>query len=267
MEFLHYLIIFLASLVSRPCYPSPCGPNSQCKEINEQAVCSCVLGFIGSPPTCRPECITSSECPLNEACSNQKCVDPCPGTCGIDSLCHIINHNPVCTCSNKYTGDPFVRCHPQRESSLAIKRFTTPSIFMIYSAVEEPVVTPTDPCQPSPCGSYSECKNIENTPSCTCLPNYIGSPPNCRPECVNNAECSHNLACITQKCKDPCPGACGINAECRVISHTPNCFCINGYIGNPFVQCEFEISKSLQFVFLKTLPDILHNHKDSSFPA
>lgn len=67
-------------------------------------------GFIGNPPTCRPECVTSSECPLNEACVNQKCVDPCPGTCGIAAKCQTVSHNPICSCPSPYTGDPFVRC-------------------------------------------------------------------------------------------------------------------------------------------------------------
>jgi hypothetical protein len=100
-----------------PCSPSPCGPNSQCREINTQAVCSCVPGYIGSPPTCRPECITSSECPLSQACVNQKCIDPCPGTCGLSAKCQVVNHNPICSCPPDYTGDPFTRCFPKRKKN------------------------------------------------------------------------------------------------------------------------------------------------------
>lgn len=92
------------------CFPSPCGPNSQCKEVNGHAVCVCVQGYIGSPPNCRPECAVSSECQLNLACSNQKCIDPCPGTCGLNAQCLVVNHNPICTCSAGYTGDPFSYC-------------------------------------------------------------------------------------------------------------------------------------------------------------
>lgn len=95
---------------TRPCSPSPCGPNSQCREINNQGVCSCLPGYIGSPPTCRPECVVSSECPLSEACVNQKCIDPCPGTCGINAVCQTVNHNPICSCAPRHTGDPFTRC-------------------------------------------------------------------------------------------------------------------------------------------------------------
>lgn len=96
--------------ITNPCNPSPCGPNSQCRQINGQAVCSCLPGFIGSPPICRPECVTSSECPLNQACINQKCSNPCSGSCGIEALCQVVNHNPVCSCPARFTGDPFTRC-------------------------------------------------------------------------------------------------------------------------------------------------------------
>jgi hypothetical protein len=200
-----------------PCSPSPCGPNSQCREINGQAVCSCVPGYIGSPPTCRPECVTSSECSLNEACVNQKCIDPCPGTCGLNARCQVVNHSPICSCPPKYSGDPFTRCLPVRE---------------------EPPAVPTNPCQPSPCGPNAQCKDINGSPSCSCLAEFIGTPPNCRPECVSNSECSNVLACINNKCRDPCPGICGTNAECRVVSHTPNCVCIQGYVGNAFSSCQ-----------------------------
>lgn len=96
---------------------------------------------------------------------------------------------------------------------------------------------PVNPCVPNPCGPNSQCQAIGDSPSCTCLPEFIGQPPNCRPECISNSECSNSLACIKEKCKDPCPGSCGINAECHVVSHTSICNCLSGYIGNPFIQC------------------------------
>lgn len=95
-----------------PCSPSPCGPNSKCQVINDQAVCSCLPEFTGSPPGCRPECVVSSECPSNLACINQKCINPCPGPCGTNAECNVIHHSPICACRQKYTGDPFSRCFP-----------------------------------------------------------------------------------------------------------------------------------------------------------
>ena len=93
-----------------PCIPSPCGANSQCRNVNEQAVCSCLPSYKGSPPDCRPECIVNSECASDRACVNTKCVDPCPNTCGIEAKCYTRNHNPICACPQGYTGDPFQQC-------------------------------------------------------------------------------------------------------------------------------------------------------------
>lgn len=108
-------------MVTQPCTPSPCGPNSRCREINNQPVCTCIDGYLGSPPTCRPECIVSTDCSPNEACSNQKCRDPCQGTCGIAAQCQVINHNPICSCRDRFTGDPFVQCTPIRKHQILMK--------------------------------------------------------------------------------------------------------------------------------------------------
>lgn len=101
-----------------PCKPSPCGPYSICRNVHGHAVCSCVQNYIGAPPNCRPECIVSSECAPNKACINQKCKDPCPGTCGINARCQVVNHNPVCSCEIGYTGDPFISCTKERKHAL-----------------------------------------------------------------------------------------------------------------------------------------------------
>lgn len=241
-------LTFLATVVTNPCQPSPCGPNSQCRVINGQAVCSCILGFRGTPPSCRPECVTSAECSLNQACVNQKCIDPCPGTCGIGALCQVVNHNPICSCPQRQTGDPFVRCTP---ISNFFKKKSKESTFIRVFVVEEPITI--DPCQPSPCGPNAECRVVNDKPSCSCLVEFIGAPPNCRPECVSNSECANHLACMRNKCKDPCPGICGQNAQCKVISHTPNCVCIAGYIGNPFTECSLPPRKFTSWYILAAL--------------
>lgn len=101
--------------IVNPCYPSPCGQNSQCRELNHHAVCSCLPEMIGAPPNCRPECILSSECQQDKSCINQKCKDPCPGTCGQNARCQVVNHNPICSCEIEFSGDPFVRCFKVEE--------------------------------------------------------------------------------------------------------------------------------------------------------
>lgn len=93
-----------------PCLPSPCGANALCQQVGETAACSCAADYIGSPPNCRPECTVSSDCSPNKACMNEKCKDPCLGSCGFDAICSVHNHVPICTCREGYTGNPFEQC-------------------------------------------------------------------------------------------------------------------------------------------------------------
>ena len=206
-------------------------------------MCSCVPTYLGSPPTCRPECTSNSDCPFTRACSNQKCRDPCAGACGIGAKCMVVNHSPICSCPNQYTGSPFVMC--QQISMSPNSNFLLFSLekrlhkFLCLS-LEIGFIPPESveiPCQPSPCGPNAECRDIGGSPSCSCLPGFVGSAPHCRPECVSNSECPSNLACMNYKCKDPCPNSCAQNAECRVVSHTAMCACMAGYVGDPFTLC------------------------------
>ena len=100
-------------MVSDPCNPSPCGANADCIEKNNVATCQCRPGYPkGDPFTgCRPECITSADCPQTQACgTQQKCIDPCPGLCGPNAQCQTINHQPICRCISGYSGDPYRGC-------------------------------------------------------------------------------------------------------------------------------------------------------------
>lgn len=201
-----------------PCEPSPCGPNAICQQRDNVGACICIDDYHGNPyEGCQPECILSSDCPTNKACVRNKCEDPCPGVCGIQAQCSVINHIPTCTCQPGYVGDPFNIC------SLPISRETEPTVI--------------DPCNPSPCGPNSLCRAVKDQAVCTCQESFVGLPPNCKPECVVNSECPQNRACYKYKCTDPCPGTCGVGANCRVINHNPLCSCPQGTTGDPFSRC------------------------------
>lgn len=217
------IVVFLAAtppVKVNPCLPSPCGPNSECIENGDNAQCNCINEYIGSPPNCRPECTSSTECATNMACINRKCRDPCPGSCGTNAECRVVSHTPICLCQNGFSGDPFLGCN----------------IIHIENSVQE---RPT-PCIPSPCGANAECRERNNAGSCTCLPGYFGNPYElCKPECLLNSDCPSNLACLQNKCHDPCPGTCGINALCNVVNHIPSCSCPEQHIGDPYKICTF----------------------------
>ena len=95
-----------------PCNPSPCGSNALCTDQNHRsAACQCISEYFGDPyVACRPECLVNSDCPSNKACQNNKCIDPCPGTCGVNAICRVVSHVPTCMCIVGYVGDPFTEC-------------------------------------------------------------------------------------------------------------------------------------------------------------
>lgn len=243
-------IVFLApppvqqDPVRDPCFPSPCGPYSQCRDIGGQPSCSCLPEYTGVPPNCRPECVISAECPSNKACIREKCRDPCPGSCGAGAQCSVISHTPSCSCPAGYTGDPFTNCYPAPPIERKLTFTVVCALFIFcrlrkmfwssYCVFSDQVEADPDPCSPSPCGPNAQCADGV----CTCLPEYQGDPyVMCRPECVLNADCPRDKACIGNKCKDPCPGTCGVNANCEVINHIPTCVCPDKMTGNPFLEC------------------------------
>jgi hypothetical protein len=198
-----------------PCVPSPCGPNSICRENpNGQAICTCLENYIGSPPSCKPECTVNYECPNDRTCEKNRCTNPCPSICGENAECRVISHSITCNCPENTEGDPFYRCTPRKQ--------------------EDPI----NICDTSPCGFNAECFERNGVGSCQCIKEHFGDPyVGCRPECVASSECLLNQACVNNKCINPCLGVCGVNSECKVINHVPSCNCIQGYQGNAFDTC------------------------------
>ena len=199
-----------------PCDPNPCGDNAYCTPNGRVGSCICNRGYYGDADvSCRPECVTNSDCrDRKKACVDSKCVNPCKqkNPCGINAVCNVVNHGPICNCLHGYNGDPNKECHP-------------PPTGTVTEEIE---------CD---CGPHSQRRERHGICTCSCLSGYRGVPPNCRPECEINADCSQSLACNKFNCVDPCPGKCGPNARCRVVNHSPICTCHYGTTGNPEVGC------------------------------
>ena len=261
-----------------PCAGNPCGHNGICQVIGDRASCSCKPDFVGRPPQCRPECISHGECSTNKACLDYKCKDPCPGVCGVNAFCKVVIHNPICGCSEGYTGDPFKRCHlippiastPQPPTTpRPITVYTDPSTQrpipeykpttsspivpakgskpttqppMVLTTQRDPVIV--NPCDNNRCGVNAMCKvDYSDRAKCVCREGYFGDAYSfCRPECVLNSDCNAGYACINRECKDPCPGACSRNAVCTVVNHRAQCNCVHPYTGNAYIggDCKIE---------------------------
>lgn len=115
----------------------------------------------------------------------------------------------------------------------------------VVRVIEEP----RNPCNPSPCGTNAICKELNGAGSCTCINEYFGDPyVECRPECIMNSDCPRDKTCVNNKCRDPCPGTCGINAECSVNNHVPTCICLPGHTGNPLRSCHLVPTSKINFI-------------------
>lgn len=102
---------------------------------------------------------------------------------------------------------------------------------MCYAAVP--------PCDPSPCGPGALCSAVGESAVCACPAGTSGDAAGagCRPECVVSSECPRDRSCVRNRCIDPCVGACGNGAECRVFDHAPICSCPPPTTGDPFFDC------------------------------
>lgn len=178
------------------------------------------------------------------ACIQYKCRDPCPGICAPNGICQVVNHLPSCYCPPGLTGNAYVNCIEKLEGMFSkklrllkfiygyVSRFVTKDILVFITDVVKPT-----PCTPSPCGPNSLCREVNAQAICTCQIDFMGTPPNCRPECTINSECASDKACVNRKCVNPCVNQCARNANCRVIAHNPICSCQDRFTGDPFTNC------------------------------
>ena len=58
------------------------------------------------------ECTQDYDCPSQQACQNERCVNPCTlgNQCGELAICTVNDHRPKCTCQAGFEGDPYSRC-------------------------------------------------------------------------------------------------------------------------------------------------------------
>lgn len=62
-------------------------------------------------------CTSDSECPINQACINKLCQNPCSDSrqCDQNSECRAVNHRPVCVCPIGWSGNPQVQCYKRKK--------------------------------------------------------------------------------------------------------------------------------------------------------
>ncbi|KAK0077551.1 hypothetical protein PV326_009982, partial [Microctonus aethiopoides] len=241
-----------------PC-PGSCGIDALCYTINHTLLCECPRCYYGDPnDKCQSftealdpskDCENSTSCGMSEKCILDLCRNPCPGSCGINAICTVLKHEPNCRCPKCYEGDALIKCEPYQ----GLRRFTCQWVNFqsripcenntgcLNSQICESKKC-IDPC-PGKCGTNALCNVNNHNLNCSCARCYEGDPQKiCTQfpetnECKNNTQCLKTQYCLTEVCRNPCPGSCGIDASCHVINHTLSCICPDCYEGDAYEQC------------------------------
>ncbi|XP_026683575.1 LOW QUALITY PROTEIN: neurogenic locus Notch protein-like [Diaphorina citri] len=257
---------------------SMCGRDEECQcgEKCDQGRCrvkctggvhsACPMGQICSAGgVCQAGCRVHSDCPQDKSCIDGQCRDPCakgsPGdnlrpTCGVNALCRVVEHRPVCLCPDNYQGDPTDRCESYRckqDSDCEPGK----------SCRGDGVCR--NPCLTSGvCGVNAQCRVLQRHAVCSCPPGYLGNPRvQCKQpvaeSCSTRNPCGDQALCtdlggggVSCTCPPGCTGdphqacvctglppgcQCGQNANCTVQGGRQECVCPIEYpLGDPYVQ-------------------------------
>ena len=98
-----------------------------------------------------------------------QCIDPCgaKNPCGLNALCRVSEHRPVCLCPEGYQGEPSKKC--------------SKSVCSRDEDCEPDQHCSSDgacriPClEPGVCGVNAQCRVINRRPQCSCPPGYVGN--------------------------------------------------------------------------------------------
>ena len=82
-----------------PCVTAnPCGTNAECLVSQHLAQCRCIFGYTGDPyqaclPFEPPECVEDKDCPTDQVCINEKCINPCAtlSPCVAPATCKLVS--------------------------------------------------------------------------------------------------------------------------------------------------------------------------------
>ncbi|XP_054257014.1 uncharacterized protein LOC128982006 isoform X4 [Macrosteles quadrilineatus] len=169
--------ICIAKKCTDPC-DGVCGMNTICLVLEGAPVCSCKADYEGDPFTeCKPvnaECTDDSMCTTDKTCIGHKCVDPCLDYCGLNTVCRVVNHRPVCACLKGFFLTLDKGCNPKWIPECQTNSHCPDD----RSCRLQKCV---DPCQDGVCGNNTECHVKNHYPVCSCKVGYIGDAYN---ECV-----------------------------------------------------------------------------------
>ena len=245
-----------------PTIPISCSKDEDCPLAH---LCSLVsvsnisTGFVNG--RCVVGCRSSKHCPIDQWCRNGQCDDPCNGSgvCGLQAVCSVVSHEPVCSCPAGMRGQPErggtclesgFECSGDNECGLEQICLRA----MCVAGCRTHANCPSDKscvngqCQ-SPCalggmcGVNSICRAVAHEAKCSCAPGYSGDPlrqcSRSYVECESASDCGRGYVCVNNNCRDinECLQEklpCGPSASCSNEPGWFRCQCPPPLVGNPY---------------------------------
>jgi len=241
----------MPNICSRKSCPKP---QSECAEINGEAVCFCNYnGYDGKYPNCipisgnhlssqfqnyvapSPKCWMNSDCLPQEFCHKQtnECEKICKQPwhtefCGSNSICEARKHVPICRCKPGFTkNNSSFGCIALEERAPQCPTGYTmnPRTKECTSQIDRNIHRCTENNQ---CGQYAACRPNPRTnqKQCICRRGFFGDPTKyCEPRNPSEIKVSRK---DYQSCR-----ACGPNSVCKVIKDRIHCHCNDQSVGIP----------------------------------
>jgi hypothetical protein len=263
--------------------PCNCGVGAICEVVQHTPLCFCPEGYSGNPKeACRKrnflqyissmaldyksvqhafflfsvECVLDTDCNDDQVCHNNECINPCLvfSQCHVSAECYAEQHTAKCRCPPGLIGNPLEQC---RLVECHVNSDCDDDKACIREKCYNPCLTD------NPCAPTAECQVSRHTAGCYCPVGFLGDPyVECKPPpvetgpvCFYDEECPLGLACIKERCLNPCYEIqpCHPSAFCEVVDTRPwrtmICSCREGWvplddrscrptdIGTPGPQC------------------------------
>merc|ERR1711936_1176961 len=160
-------------------------------------------------------CLLISLLYLTSPAAAQSACSPSP--CGLGALCEVVRGNAICSCPRGFTGDPFIRCDPFRNSGFGSGGCRT--------------------CQSGGSGPIRGGSSSSSVSSGSRFDEW---------ECYKLSDCDFDKQCqgTPGRCVDPCTNnvdtgrpPCGLNADCEATRYKAICSRPKTHTGDPFVSC------------------------------
>lgn len=167
----------------------PCTANAECYGSDHRATCKCQPGYTGQPlALCRRvECQVDADCPQDQSCMSQHCINPCTATtnppCASNAICYVRNHVAGCRCPDHLpVGSPLAYCEKKPVLAAEPECKHDPDCPSQLACIRNNCVNPCITL--SPCASSATCSVLDTVPVrtmiCTCPDGWV---PNNEGEC------------------------------------------------------------------------------------